>query len=143
MRISKNIANLRHKHELEKEEFCTMLGINRRTLERWENGDRIPALKYVRMMVDKFYITDIYEFMFGRRYNYERRLTKIKKVLPIIILMASCTQRDPKLPIYDNRVIVIDSCQYLESKGNMGSSTVYSLTHKGNCFNPIHTKLLK
>lgn len=126
-----------------------MLGINRRTLERWERGDRVPSLKYVRMMVDKFYITDIYEFMFGRRYNYERRLTQVKKVLPIILLMVSCSstptldskKTEHRLEGYDTplRVVRIEDCEYFV--GGSGYGSVF--THKGNCSNPIHTKLLK
>jgi hypothetical protein len=36
-------------------------------------------------------------------------------------------------------VKIIDSCEYIEVSGMLGSSSgYYSITHKGNCKNPIH-----
>jgi hypothetical protein len=55
----------------------------------------------------------------------------MKKILIFIlgvILMCGCAERDhsydDKMPFLD-RVIVIDSCEYIEG--------TYALTHKGNC----------
>lgn len=76
--ISQNIRSLRETHVLTKGEFCEMVGIDRRTLERWERGERIPDLKHVRIIVDKFYIDDLYTFMFGKRYEKRRSLTDVK-----------------------------------------------------------------
>lgn len=78
MKINRNILELRLKYDLSKEEFCEIVGVNRRTLERWESGDRMPDLHSVRAIVDKFYITDLYEFIFGKRYEKQRALTEIK-----------------------------------------------------------------
>ena len=55
----------------------------------------------------------------------------MKKILIFIlgvILMCGCAERDhsydDKMPFPD-RVIVIDSCEYIEG--------MYAITHKGNC----------
>jgi transcriptional regulator with XRE-family HTH domain len=79
MKINKNILELRLKHDLSKQEFCEIVGVNRRTLDRWESGERLPDLQSTRAIVDKFYVTDVYEFIFGKRYENKRALTKIKK----------------------------------------------------------------
>lgn len=148
MLISRNIVNLREKHELSKEEFCKVVGVSRRTLDRWESGARVPTLKYVRVIVDKFYIENLYTFMFGRRYEY-RRLTSIKKLIPMIIIMLSCNSTpeleskptEHRLYGFDTplRIVRIEDCEYFV--GGSGYGSVF--THKGNCSNPIHTKLLK
>ena len=103
----------------------------------------------MRVIIDKFYVTDLYTFMFGRRYNYERRLTNIKRVLPILLLMASCSsgpvldskKTEHRLEGYDTnlKVVRIENCEYFV--GGSGYGSVF--THKGNCSNPIHTKLIK
>lgn len=36
------------------------------------------------------------------------------------------------------KIKTIDGCQYIEVDAGFGHSRVYSLTHKGNCTNPIH-----
>ena len=77
--VGKNIIKLREEFGLTKMEFCDIIGVNRRTLERWESGERVPDLRRARIIIDKFYIQDVYTFMFGRRYEYKRSLTKIKK----------------------------------------------------------------
>lgn len=77
--VGKNIIKLREHFGLTKMEFCDIIGVNRRTLERWESGERVPDLRRARVIIDKFYIQDVYTFMFGRRYEYKRSLTKIKK----------------------------------------------------------------
>ncbi len=77
--VGKNIIKLRKSFGLTKMEFCDIIGVNRRTLERWESGERVPDLRRARVIIDKFYIQDVYTFMFGRRYEYKRSLTKIKK----------------------------------------------------------------
>ena len=80
MTISKNITKLREEHNMTKQEFCDLVGINRRTLERWEKGDRNPDLRSVRAIIDKFYITDVYTFLFGKRYEKGVRLTDVKPI---------------------------------------------------------------
>lgn len=52
-------------------------------------------------------------------------------------------------PVFDNRqktgskydIVTIDNCEYIEVDFVGGAySRCYSLTHKGNCKNPIHRK---
>jgi len=40
--------------------------------------------------------------------------------------------------IGDYYIKVIDDCEYIEVDMGGGNTRVYSLTHKGNCKNPIH-----
>jgi len=35
-------------------------------------------------------------------------------------------------------VVIIDGCEYIEFDYGVLQNRVYSLTHKGNCKNPIH-----
>ena len=66
----------------------------------------------------------------------------MKYLLLIVILLASCTPNGKEKfieynntdPIFDYRVVVIDKCEYIE----VANGSSYSLTHKGNCNNPIH-----
>ena len=38
-------------------------------------------------------------------------------------------------------IVEIDGCEYIEVSYGLGSGTgYYSLTHKGNCKNPIHSE---
>lgn len=36
-------------------------------------------------------------------------------------------------------IVVIDGCEYVEYDKGVLDQRVYSLTHKGNCKNPIHS----
>jgi hypothetical protein len=39
--------------------------------------------------------------------------------------------------------VIIDSCEYLNTDQGAATTRIYSLTHKGNCKNPIHLKECK
>jgi hypothetical protein len=49
--------------------------------------------------------------------------------LIFILLLTSCVDRSIK---------TIDGCDYIETVSYTGEGPVSSLTHKGNCRNPIH-----
>jgi len=54
----------------------------------------------------------------------------MKKIILIFaILIASCKER---------ATVVIDGCEYIETENFNGEGVNTSLTHKGNCKNPIH-----
>ena len=38
----------------------------------------------------------------------------------------------------DYEIVIIDSCEYIIGRDNRNMNTGYSITHKGNCKNPIH-----
>jgi hypothetical protein len=68
----------------------------------------------------------------------------MNKVLFIIVCGVSIVSCSPKQPIEgssktgqigDYSVVIIDGCEYLEYRIGSGESSVYSLTHKGNCKN--------
>lgn len=69
--------------------------------------------------------------------------TKISQLLLGVVLSLSllgCTKpRDNSIhPSLDYQVKIIDGCSYIEVYSGSGSGTVYSLTHKGDCHNPVH-----
>lgn len=66
-------------------------------------------------------------------------------LLAAVFLLSSCKHspshpKDPREVSIDKyQVKVIDGCEYLEYSYFMYSQVgLYSLTHKGNCTNPIH-----
>lgn len=54
----------------------------------------------------------------------------LKIVLVIAVIMCSCTFTEIK---------VIDGCEYIETTTATSNGPIVSLTHKGNCKNPIHS----
>lgn len=65
-------------------------------------------------------------------------------VLLLIVSLVGCGYKNDKSIKGENnsdlaglKVIVLDGCEYFQFK----SYTYYSITHKGNCKNPIHNKL--
>lgn len=47
----------------------------------------------------------------------------------------------PKNPIHNYRIVVIDSCEYIEVNYVYDKAVKYSLTHKGNCKNHINKEV--
>jgi hypothetical protein len=62
------------------------------------------------------------------------------KYIFILLLLMSCSDPDNTPIVRDNyNIRTIDDCQYIEVTYAAGfSHGYYSLTHKGNCINPIH-----
>lgn len=59
----------------------------------------------------------------------------------VLLIIAACSREDIPANLEDNprfRTITIEGCEYIEFDAGVGHSRVYSLTHKGNCKNPIH-----
>jgi hypothetical protein len=55
----------------------------------------------------------------------------MKRIL-IALFLIGCTSTKTK---------TIDGCEYIETTSNTGNGLVKSLTHKGNCQNPIHKRV--
>jgi hypothetical protein len=56
-----------------------------------------------------------------------------------LIGLIGCERRAPhRYQESDFQVIVIDGCQYLGLTSNNSYGNMVSVTHKGNCNNPIH-----
>lgn len=59
-------------------------------------------------------------------------------------LIAACEPSGKNLgratsPSSDYQIVVIEGCEYIEVARNLDfNNAAYSLTHKGNCKNPIH-----
>ena len=61
----------------------------------------------------------------------------------ILILLLTCCDTTPvgesKRKTSNNYTVkIIDGCEYIEHDNGILDYRVYSLTHKGNCKNPIH-----
>ena len=41
---------------------------------------------------------------------------------------------------FDYSIVIIDGCEYIKVDRTALQSRVFSLTHKGNCKNPIHKR---
>lgn len=63
--IGLNIKILRTENCMTHDEFANKINVSARALRRWESGEREPAIKYVKRIVDEFDVQDIYYFMFG------------------------------------------------------------------------------
>jgi hypothetical protein len=71
---------------------------------------------------------------------------RIRYLLPVLLVAAStaCVQDAPNKStagrgnVQNITVKVFDGCEYLEYDYGLFDQRVYSLTHKGNCKNPIH-----
>lgn len=48
------------------------------------------------------------------------------------------SSKDSEQKIGDYTIKTIDGCEYIEYDVGIVDQRVYSLTHKGNCKNPIH-----
>jgi transcriptional regulator with XRE-family HTH domain len=65
--IGQRIQNLRKDYKITQVKFAEKIGISVRTLHRWETGDRLPTIDILKNIFDIFEITDIYEFMYGKK----------------------------------------------------------------------------
>ena len=54
---------------------------------------------------------------------------KIKILGLFILILSSCSTR---------HIEIIDGCEYIVTTASTGNGISESLTHKGNCRNPIH-----
>lgn len=55
---------------------------------------------------------------------------KIKILGLFVLMLASCSTRN---------IEIIDGCEYIVTRTSTGDGISESLTHKGNCKNPIHS----
>ncbi len=61
-------------------------------------------------------------------------------IILLVLAMAGCnTPRGERTTKDGYSIIKIDGCEYIEVKDFLGANNgYYSLTHKGDCSNPIH-----
>lgn len=69
-------------------------------------------------------------------------LTMLAWFILLLIFLSGCVNPGPQpaagdsgnvTPYGDYNIKVIDNCEYIEYDAGVGQSSVYSLTHKGNC----------
>jgi transcriptional regulator with XRE-family HTH domain len=65
--FASNIKRLRLDYGLTQVELAKSLKVSVRTLRRWESGDRLPLISDVKKIIDKYYIDDVYELVYGPR----------------------------------------------------------------------------
>ena len=76
--IGQRIQDLRKDYKLTQVKFSEKIGVSVRTLHRWETGDRLPTIDILKNIFDIFEITDVYEFMYGK---------KVKTTIQLLQLM--------------------------------------------------------
>ena len=62
-------------------------------------------------------------------------------IISFFFVFSSCMQSSGSLPVGNGyKVRMIDGCQYIEYEYGLPATQgySYSITHKGNCINPIH-----
>jgi len=65
--------------------------------------------------------------------------TRLFILVLLSIIAMGCEEKHKQRYTTDGfDVVVIDSCEYLEIKNYNSNGYHYSVTHKGNCNNPIH-----
>ena len=69
----------------------------------------------------------------------------MKKIISVLfVFICSCSPQSKEgnevTTDGDFNIKVIDGCQYIEYDNGIFDQRVYSLTHKGNCNNPIHNQ---
>ncbi len=77
MKIGLNIKILRTEYGMTYEQFAKIAGVTSRTLARWESGERLPSIDYIKKIVDTFHIDDIYEFMYGKEEKPKELIPKL------------------------------------------------------------------
>jgi transcriptional regulator with XRE-family HTH domain len=75
--IGQRIQDLRKDYKITQVKFAEKIGISVRTLHRWETGDRLPTIDILKNIFDIFEITDIYEFMYGKKVKNNIQLHQI------------------------------------------------------------------
>lgn len=68
------LTNLRKSHNLTQDTFAEKLGISRISLQRYENGDRIPDVEFL-VKLNLFYNADINWLLFGETKSWQDNLT--------------------------------------------------------------------
>lgn len=62
-------------------------------------------------------------------------------IIAIIFMVACETPDGDRTKKEGYSILTIDGCEYIEVSSMIGSNNgYYSITHKGNCNNPIHHK---
>lgn len=67
MQIRFSLMQLRFDKGLTHDQFAKIIKISPRTLRRWESGERTPSLKHLKVIIDKFNVKNIYNFIYGKR----------------------------------------------------------------------------
>lgn len=75
--LSENLYKLRISLDLPIKAMAAKIGLERRTYERYESGERIPDLERLKVIIDVFEIKDIYSFCYGD--GSRKVLRKIKR----------------------------------------------------------------
>lgn len=75
--IGKFIASLRKEKKLTQEQFAELLGVNNRSVSRWENGTCIPDLSLFQMIADELDV-EVSELINGQRMNRDEYFIKEK-----------------------------------------------------------------
>lgn len=81
--IGKFIASLRKEKQLTQEQFAEILGVNNRTVSRWENGHNMPDLSLLPIISEQLEV-DIAELISGRRRSIEE-MAELRDSINVIL----------------------------------------------------------
>ena len=85
--IGKFIATLRKEKELTQEQFAEILGVNHRSVSRWENGHCMPDLSLLQIITDELGVS-ISELLNGRRMRNEEMIV-LRDNIDLILKMSN------------------------------------------------------
>lgn len=72
-----NIKRLRLDYGLTQDALAKSLNVSVRTIRRWEDGARLPLITDVKKIIDKYYVDDVYELVFGARKKPFKEIPKL------------------------------------------------------------------
>ena len=82
-KIGKFIATLRKQKNMTQEQFAEILGVNSRSVSRWENGRCMPDLSLLQSIAEVLEIS-IYELLHGRKMTNEELMEMRDRINDLI-----------------------------------------------------------
>ena len=76
--IGKFISELRKSKKITQEELAEKLGVNNRTISRWENGNNMPDVSLYKPLCDELNIT-INELLSGKKLSEKEYQEKLEE----------------------------------------------------------------
>ena len=75
--FAKRMKQLREEYSMSQTDMAKSLGVSARTLRRWETGERLPLISHVKVIIDKYYVDDVYELVYGPRKKPMKEIPKL------------------------------------------------------------------
>ena len=75
--FANRMKQLRHEYNMNQNEMAQSLDVSVRTLRRWESGERMPLISHLKSIIDKYYVEDVYELVYGARIKPMTQIPKL------------------------------------------------------------------